>query len=83
MKLTKYQKVDRKSLKNAFKTDGGYFEVREGHTFAIIPKGNTALVSCAILNPADKYHRKYGELIALERMYEEDDCILMPMLRRN
>jgi hypothetical protein len=78
MKLTKSQKFERKELREYHFDNNGYFDVQEGHTFAIIPKGNTVIISCAILNPCDIYNRKYGEWLALTRMYNEGDNIVLP-----
>jgi hypothetical protein len=77
MKLTKSQKEYRKEMLGWLHDEGGYIEVNaRGDTFVIAPKGNTAKVSCAILNPVDEYKRKYGEYLALDRFYSGSSMLL-------
>jgi peroxiredoxin len=81
MKLTNREKELRKQYKTWLENSGGYIEVRQRHTFVIVPRGNTAHMSCAILNPADKYKRKYGEYLALRRMFYDRQYVLVPVIK--
>jgi adenine specific DNA methylase Mod len=79
MKLNQEQKVFRKRVKRIAEERGAIFQVNEyGDTFLFIPQGTrTAILSVALLNPADTYNRKYGEFVALEKWYS-GDSILVP-----
>lgn len=76
MKLNKEQKALRKDLLQILNASHGFIISHEnGSTNCFLPEfvgSNVFLMSCAILHPNDRYSRKYGEFIALKRMFCKD-----------
>jgi hypothetical protein len=77
MKLTKEEKSERKEWLKKLYSRGGWIvhDVGDFATYCYNPtlgngdKAKTLRLSCAICAPDDKYKRKYGEYIALHRMF--------------
>lgn len=75
-KLSRYEKEDRKMLKRDLKMGKGilFSDKNRGITIAILPsiaqdKAQYAHVAVALLGDGDCWNRKYGEFVALDRLY--------------
>jgi hypothetical protein len=84
MKLSSTEKTVRKILmKELHKNNGLLFADREtGATMCFTPDsfavGKIWRMSTSICNSKDKFSRKYGEYLALKRLFYNDEFILIP-----
>lgn len=81
MKMSKAEKQDRKELITEMQSrDGFMFRDYMGNTFAFVPEflgARTGIFAAAILNPRDKFRRKYGEYLALTRAINSYEGIIL------
>jgi len=82
MKLSPIEKKLRKKWLQKLRSFHGFIiSQKNGATYCFLPQfvgSKMSNMSCATMNFKDTYSRKYGEYIALSRMFAEDECILIP-----